>query len=40
MLAQLWRTFSVALSQGDIVELEPEYEKWVADAVNVKALAK
>ena len=38
VLSQLWRTFSAALSQGDIVELEPEYEQWVADAVNLQAL--
>lgn len=38
VLSQLWNTFAVALSQGDIVELEPEYEQWVADAVNFKAL--
>lgn len=40
VLSQLWKTFSAALSQGDIVELEPEYEKWVADALDFKAIEK
>jgi hypothetical protein len=38
VLSELWTTFSRALSQGDVVELEPEYEQWVKDALNVKAL--
>ena len=38
VLTQLWTTFSRALGEGDIVELEPEYEKWVSDALDLKAL--
>lgn len=40
VLTKLWNTFAVALSQGDIVELEPEYETWVSDALDFKALEK
>jgi len=39
VLSELWTTFSRALSQGDIVELEPEYEQWVKDALNSNMLA-
>ena len=38
VLTELWTTFSRALSEGDIVELEPEYEQWVKDAVAFKSL--
>lgn len=38
VLGELWRTFSRSLSQGDVLELEPEYEQWVKDALSVKAL--
>lgn len=38
VLTKLWNTFAVALSQGDVVELEPEYETWVSDALDFKAL--
>ena len=38
VLSELWTTFSRALSAGDVVELEPEYEQWVKDAVHLTAL--
>lgn len=33
VLDNLWQQFSAALNRGDLVELEPEYEIWVRDAV-------
>lgn len=38
VLSQLWTKFSIALGQGDIVELEPEYESWISDALDLKVL--
>jgi len=40
VLSQLWTTFSHALGEGTLTELEPEYEQWVADSLNLKALNK
>ena len=33
VLSQLWTKFSLALGRGELVELEPEYEQWIRDAL-------
>lgn len=40
VLGQLWHTFSRALSMGEVLELEPEYEVWVKDALDPKKLGR
>ena len=33
VLSQLWTKFSMALGRGEVLELDPEYEQWVRDAL-------
>ena len=34
LLSQAWERFSEALSAGEVLEIEAEYETWVAQALN------
>lgn len=33
VLSQLWGKFEQSLGSGELIELEPEYEQWVRDAL-------
>jgi hypothetical protein len=33
VLGQLWTKFERSLASGELLELEPEYERWVRDAL-------
>jgi hypothetical protein len=35
VLSELWTNFAEGINQGEILELEPEYEQWIADALNL-----
>lgn len=34
LLSQAWTKYAASLSTGDVIELEPEYETWVAKALD------
>lgn len=38
VLGELWTKFAAGINQGEVLELEPEYEQWIADALNMKAI--
>lgn len=39
MLTELWPQYQAALSGESILELEPEYETWITDAIQVATTA-
>lgn len=37
VLSQLWTQFAKGLDRGEVLELEPEYEQWIEDALKMSA---
>ena len=38
VLSELWSKYAAGLDRGEVLELEPEYEQWISDALNVRAI--
>jgi hypothetical protein len=38
VLAQLWSQFAAGLDRGEVLELEPQYEQWIHDALEMRQL--
>jgi hypothetical protein len=36
VLSELWEKFAAGINQGEVLELEPEYEQWIADSLDFK----
>lgn len=39
VLSELWSRYAAGLNEGEVRELDPEYGKWIADALKVKGPA-